>query len=329
MIPIREQCLALGAVAMLLTACRGEKPARPEGPPAAGGNAVSFDPAAWQPPVDSEIPPDSLGASIRRGLALVTNTADSLPAYAPGSISCSNCHLNGGRNRDAAPLTGSHARFPKYLERTGAVIGLADRVNYCFTRSLAGSRLPVESREMQDILAYIAWLSRGVPVGGGDKLPGASGLPSMPPLTGDHARGSAVYTKWCAACHQPGGEGNRALHPPVPALWGPKSFSVGASMTRQSKAAAFIWHNMPLGAGKTLTPQQAYDVAAYISAQPRPDSPGKERDWPSGGAPADVPYATAGRAAHQPPPLLPRSNRAATLVPPPMSVQRHRPGTGR
>src|SRR5262245_57670832 len=57
-----------------------------------------FAPASWKPPVDSEIPGDSLGASIRRGLALVTHTPDSLPAFAPGNISCANCHLNAGRN---------------------------------------------------------------------------------------------------------------------------------------------------------------------------------------------------------------------------------------
>ena len=312
--PSRFRLLALAASLLALAACSTETV---EQQSSKQTNPVRFDPLAWRPPADSEIPRDSLGASIRRGLALVTHTADSLPSYAPGNISCANCHLDGGRNADAAPLTGSHARFPKYLERTGAVIGLADRVNYCFTRSLAGNRLPVESREMQDILAYIAWLSRGVPVGEGDKLPGASGLASMPQLTGGQARGAQVYEKWCAACHRPSGEGNRELHPPVPALWGARSFSVGASMTRQSKAASFIWHNMPFGAGKTLTPQQAYDVAAYISAQARPDSPGKERDWPFGGAPADVPYATVGRAAHQPPPVLPRANPAATLVPPP------------
>lgn len=321
----RLRRLAAGAAVVALVACRADAPDQRAPRRAAASGASAFDPAAWRPPADSEIPADSLGASIRRGLALVMHTTDSLPAYAPGSINCSNCHLNAGRSPDAAPLTGSHARFPKYLERTGAVIGLADRVNYCFTRSLAGNRLPVESREMQDILAYIAWLSRGVPVGGGESLPGASGLPSMPTATGDRARGADVYAKWCAACHQLTGEGNRGLHPPVPALWGPKSFSVGASMTRQSKAASFIWHNMPFGAGKTLTPQQAYDVAAYISAQARPDSPGKENDWPSGGAPADVPYATAGRVAYQPPPLLRRSSPATTLVPPPPPAKRATP----
>lgn len=301
------------ALIALLTACTEEqKPA-----------ARVAERPRWEPPALTDIPNDSLGASIRRGQALVLHTKDSLPDHAPGNISCGNCHLQGGRNPDAAPLTGSHVRFPKYLDRTGAVIGLADRVNYCFTRSLAGSRLPVESREMQDILTYIAWLSRGVAVGDGEKLPGASGIPAIPAgLTGDRARGAQVYAAKCAACHQPDGQGLPALNPAIPALWGPRSFSVGASMARQSKAAAFIWYNMPSGMGKTLTHQEAYDVAAYVTAQPRPDSPGKEKDWPGGGAPADVPYATAGRTAFLPPPLLPRARPALSLVPAPQPVRR-------
>ena len=305
-----------------LGACGSGRTLKESGDVAARDGASSFDAGDWHPPADSEIPSDSLGASIRRGLALLTHTPDSLPSYAPGNISCSSCHLNAGRNADAAPLTGSHARFPKYLERAGAVIGLADRVNYCFTRSLAGSRLPADSREMQDILAYIAWLSRGVPVGEGKKLAGADGLRPMPAdMVGDHARGQQVYAAKCASCHGANGEGNRAITPLLPALWGPKSFSVGASMARRSKAASFIWHNMPWGQGKTLTHQEAFDVAAYIAAQPRPDSPGKERDWPTGGAPADVPYATHGHTAYQPPTLLRRANPAAAIVETPKSVR--------
>jgi thiosulfate dehydrogenase len=34
------------------------------------------------------------------------------------------------------------------------------------------------------------------------------------------------------------------------------------------------------------------DVATYVTSQPRPDYPGKENDWPAGGAPPDVPYTT-------------------------------------
>ncbi len=279
--------------------------------------SVVFDAAAWQPPADSAIPRDSLGAAIRRGLALLTNTVDSLPAYAPGKINCTSCHLDGGRNATAAPLTGSHARFPKYMDRTGAVITLADRVNYCVTRSLAGNRLPDDSREMEDILAYLAFLSTGVPIG--TKIPGADGLIKMTAMTGDTARGSALFAKTCVACHGTDGQSGVGR---IPALWGPHSYSIGASMSRQERAASFIWHNMPLGQGKSLTPQEAFDVAAYINAQPRPDSPGKERDWPAGGAPSDVPYATAGHNAYLPPPVLPRRHPASAVVPKPVSARR-------
>jgi thiosulfate dehydrogenase len=281
--------------------------------------------APWRPPADAEMPSDSLGASIRRGRALVMHTPDSLPDYAPGNISCGNCHLQGGRNADAAPMAGSHARYPRFLERSGAVVGLADRVNYCFTRSLAGSKLPADSREMQDILAYIAWLSRGVTLGEGDKVLGGGGLPTMPAgLKGDSARGTQVYTAKCAACHQPNGAGTPTMNPPIPALWGPRSYSIGASMARPSKAAAFIWHNMPSGMGKTLTHQEAFDVAAYINSQPRPDSPGKENDWPLGGAPSDVPYATKGHTPQETPPLLRRAKPAEAIVRAPAAVKRSR-----
>jgi thiosulfate dehydrogenase len=321
-VPALAACdLASGRTADSPAPGRGEtKPTAP---------IVSFDATSWRPPAITEIPGDSLGASIRRGLALITRTADSLPYYAPGRVACTNCHLDGGRNADAAPLTGSYARFPKYMERTGAVVGLADRVNYCFTRSLAGNRLPVESREMQDILAYLAWLSTGVPIGHGKELPGADGLRAMPAgLVGDRSRGAAVFAGKCVACHGADGQGNSAVSPAIPPLWGAKSFSVGASMSRQGKAASFIWHNMPFGQPKSLSPQEAFDVAAFVTSQPRLDSPGKEADWPAAGAPADVPYATTNHKAYLPPPLLPRRSTREAIVPPPQSLTRRR-GVGR
>ncbi len=310
---------ALSVLTVAVVAACENRAAVQAGSPTAG----AFDPQSWRAPADSEIPNDSLGASIRRGLALVIHTPDSLPRYAPGRITCSNCHLQAGRNPDAAPLTGSHARFPKYMDRTGAVITLADRVNYCFTRSLSGTRIPADSREMGDILAYIAFLSKAVPVGRGSELPGSAGIALLATnATGDKTSGAQVFAAKCVSCHGPNGEGNPAIPPGVPALWGERSFTVGASMARQTKAASFIWHNMPFGAGQTLTQQEALDVAAYVTSQPRPDSPGKEDDWPTGGAPEDVPYATQGHAAYLPPPVLPRKNPAGAIVPKPALLSR-------
>ncbi len=57
-----------------------------------------------------------------------------------------------------------------------------------------------------------------------------------------------------------------------------------------SNAAAFIKSNMPLGRGGSLSDQDAYDIAAYFTRQPRPDFADKAKDWPKGGKPADARY---------------------------------------
>lgn len=305
--------LVLGAAA---AACSQPSPTTEAAPPAAAPvAAVDYGLPGWSPPSIEAIPNDSMGASIRRGLYLLRHTRDSLPAYATSNLNCTSCHLDDGLRLEAAPLTGSAARFPKYMERTGAVIPLADRVNYCFTRSLAGNRLPVESREMQDILAYLTYISQGVPIGA--KIAGTKGIIDAPDtLVGSTANGAQVFRTKCAACHGEDGQGQATF----PALWGPKSYSIGASMARVERAASFIWHNMPFGQGKSLTWQEAFDVAAYINSHPRPDSPGKELDWPLGGAPADVPYATKGHEAFNPPPLLKRATPDRAVVPKPASV---------
>ena len=275
----------------------------------------------YTPPPDSLIPHDEMGVSIRRGLALLTRTTDSLPGFAPGNIQCVSCHIDGGRRRDAAGLMGVYSRFPKYMDRSGAVIPIEDRVNYCFTRSLGGSKLPPDSREMQDIVAYLAYISTGVPVG--RHVIGES-MPEMPKLTGDTTRGAALFATTCVMCHGAQGQGNR---PAFPALWGPSSFSIGASMAREERAATFIRHFMPQNKPGSLTDQQAYDLAAYVDSHLRPDSPGKQDDWPKGGAPADVPYDTRGHLAHRPPvgAMFPRANPSASIVAPPASVHS---GTG-
>lgn len=273
-----------------------------------------YNPNTYQAPVVDSTPDDPFEVSVYRGLALLTHTHDSLPAYDPGSLNCTSCHLDEGRRPNAAPLMGVFARYPKFMDRSGAVVPIEDRVNYCFTRSLAGSKLPSDSREMQDIVAYLSFISRGVPQG--EHVRG-EGFAPMPALTGDSARGRRIFVDNCARCHGNNGGGMG----PIPALWGAASFSVGASMARQERAASFIRHNMPFDRPGLLTDSEAFDVAAYITSMPRPDSPGKEQDWPTGGAPADVPYPTKGHRAYRPPKLLPRTtNVTAALVPPPASV---------
>jgi thiosulfate dehydrogenase len=302
-------------LAVLLDGCRAGQSTDEVGQ---AGAPAGFDEASWNPPTEADIPADSLGVSIRRGLHLLRFTPESLPQYATSAMRCTSCHQQDGVKRSAGSLAGVYARFPQYLNRTGAVIGLPDRINYCFTRSLAGNALPTESREMIDILAYLAFISRGVP--GGLHLERAS-MPKMPvELEGVPERGREIYVqRGCNACHGANGEGAGALPP----LWGPQSFAIAASMARIERAATFIYHNMPQTAPMSLSHQEAWDLAAYITSQPRPDSPGKEDDWPVGGSPSDVPYDLAsGHRAFRPPPLLPRATPERALVPVPPRAQR-------
>ena len=257
--------------------------------------------------VDS-LPNDSLGVSVRRGRALLTATHDSLPSYAPSALRCTSCHLNAGRQLGAVPLYGSYGRYPQFNTRAGGVVSIQDRVNFCFTRSLAGWRLPDNSSEMRDIVAYIAFLSRGIPVGGD---PAGTLIKALPPGHGDSTRGVSVFAASCARCHGADAAGS----PLAPPLWGTRSFSIAASMAREERAAAFIRRNMPLDKPGTMSDQDAYDVAAYITSLPRTDLPGKELDYPATKAPADVPYRTAGHVPSRVVAVYPRERPADALVP--------------
>lgn len=258
-----------------------------------------------------------MGVSVRRGRALLAFTHDSLPQYAPSALKCTSCHLDNGRKLGAVPLYGTYGRYPQYLERAGGVVTIEDRVNFCFTRSLSGYRVPDNSSEMRDIVAYIAFLSRGIP--NGDD-PAGTRIKPLAAGKGDSTRGVELFASSCARCHGADAKGT----PLAPPLWGEASFSIGASMAREERAAAFIKQNMPLDRPGTLSDQQAYDIAAYITSLPRMDLPGKELDYPMGKAPGDTPYAT--KSGHVPAKRItvyPRPRPAAAQVPLSASVRQH------
>ena len=208
-----------------------------------------------------------------------------MPQHVGAALSCGNCHFSDGTVANAMPLVGAYTRFPQYRARSGHVDLLEDRINDCFVRSLNGKALDMKSRDMRDMVTYIAFLSRGYPPG--TEMQGQS-VPKLDPLVGDTARGRQVFAATCVACHGADGNGTAA----GPPLWGSRSYNIGAGMARVRSAAAFIHHLMPRDRPGILTPQQAFDVATYINTRPRPDFPGKERDWPHGGAPPDVAYST-------------------------------------
>jgi thiosulfate dehydrogenase len=251
----------------------------------------------WSVPEVGALPDDEHGRLVRRGRDLVTATyahigpavADPAKRYAGNNLACSNCHLNAGTKKFGIPLWGLKDQFPSYSWEAGHKITIQDRLNSCMTRSMNGKPLPDDSPEMKALVAYIDFLSTGVQAG--EKLAGL-GEGKMPLLkrAASPVRGKTVFMQSCATCHGPDGHGiprsrtDMSQGYLVPPLWGPDSFNNGAGMATLITAANFIHFNMPNGTSydhPRLTQADAWDVAAYVVSQPRPQRAGLDKDYPS------------------------------------------------
>ena len=209
-------------------------------------------------------------------------------ALAGNNLACGNCHLEAGTKRFGLPVFGLYGDFPHYSARAGAEITVEERVNSCVTRSMNGRAIPGDAPEMSAFVAYIKFLSTGVPPD--QRIPGL-GAGNIPELhrAADPTRGRASYVAKCAGCHNTDGSGIRRSLPTtdlgylVPPLWGADSFNDGAGMDRLITAANFVHSNMPQGAdylNPVLSTVDAWDVAAFVVSQPRPDKSGLEKDFP-------------------------------------------------
>ncbi len=240
--------------------------------------------AVFSHPSPDSIPGGQRGEQIRLGYQVIVHTQEFAAPYVGNALTCANCHLDGGLDPNSASYVGLSRVYPEYRARIGQVVTLADRINECFERGLNGKAIPQDSHKLQAIVAYIEWLSKDVPQGSRMAWRGIARIQSTRPP--DAGNGGKVFTARCGVCHGADGQGTMA----APPLWGPRSYNIAAEMARIPVAASFIKSNMPRTRGWALSDQDAYDVAAYINSQPRPDFPGKANDWPKREKPADAPY---------------------------------------
>lgn len=234
--------------------------------------------------------------SILRGKKYLEQTAFELPEFVRAQINCTNCHLQSGTKAFAGHWVGIVYAFPQYRDRSGKEDTLKDRINDCFERSLNGQRLPLDHPAMIDIVNYMSWLSQDItPPTFWQKVEvNFSGMPKLKVnLLPASDIGQRLYQSKCQHCHMPEGQGlvdlenKKIIFPP---LAGPHAFNIGAGMARLHTASGFIYHHMPLGMDKSLTPEEATHVAHYITQLSRPDLVTKNQDWPKGNKPPDARY---------------------------------------
>lgn len=227
-------------------------------------------------------------ALLRYGRNLIANTAyylgpKGIVQQSSNGMNCQNCHLDAGTRPFGNNYSLVYATYPKMRARSGSVESIPKRVNDCFERSLNGSALDTNSREMQAIVSYISWLGKDVqkaenPVGSGIEDIAFLGRAANPEL------GKKVYVEKCQSCHQSNGEGvpNSDGGFTFPPLWGKNSYNHGAGLYRLSRFAGYVKNNMPQGAthdAQQLSLEEAWDVAAFVNTQPR-STKDLSADWP-------------------------------------------------
>lgn len=241
-----------------------------------GAPAWAFAPPKPYPtPAMRPIPPGQYGALVRLGQKIFNDTPRYAGRYTGNALSCTNCHLDGGRKPYATPMWGAVGLYPKFQARSQQTITFDQRLQQCFISSLHGIEPPLDSQTILALAAYSHFISHGVPTGA--LLPGAD-LPHLPP-TGrapDPLHGKVLFASHCAMCHGAHGQGTRNPQTGTytfPPLWGIHSFAHGAKLAKVRYAARFIWENMPYQNGQSLTVQQARDIAAWVDLQWRPPNP--------------------------------------------------------
>jgi thiosulfate dehydrogenase len=210
---------------------------------------------------------------------------DASMRYSGSRLACASCHLGIGTQTGTLTLLQTTEHYPRFSARVGDMTDIEDRINECMQRSMNGKPLPMDGVEMRAMAAYLRSLGRRYEAMGASLKKVDEPAPfKAPARAASLERGRDVFMSRCAICHGDDGQGLRASANPAdgyvfPPLWGPDSFNDGAGMHRVLTASRFIKARMPLGKAD-LTSDEAFDVAAFINAQPRPAMANLDRDYP-------------------------------------------------
>ena len=312
--PVAAGSLAAALLAVACSSPQGKtvdkvtRPPRPALPPRTYALAGPLIPAtttmvsAWDIPADP-IYDESLdrgpeAEEIRLGYRIFTNTTHEAPGISAGAMTCANCHLNAGQRERSLPLVGVSAAYPEMNRRAERMFTIEDRIIECFMRSENGTEKTTtfptpESKEVKAVKAYLDWLSRGHEKGKSPAWRGKNAIPQdklIPIGKLDPQMGEVLFLEKCINCHGADGQGVQIGDKKAGPLWGPNSWNDGAGAARVYTLAGIIRYAMPYLDPGSLSDEEAQHIAAYITAQPRPAYPFKDRDYAKAGPPVDAVY---------------------------------------
>ena len=250
----------------------------------------------WQPKdIDTEVNSGNMNPQIKYGYLLIAetpkymgpNAKDSSMQFAGNNLACMNCHLKAGTKAGSGSWVGVTERFPQFRGRSNSIGTIEGRINGCVERSMNGKKLPIDSKEMNAIVAYMKWLGEGLPPEREKEFKGYVKI-NLPEVAVDLEKGKSLFSKECAVCHGENGQGVKLADSSkgyqYPPLWGEDSYNTGAGMHRVITSAEFIKGNMPFGEATwdnpKLTDEEAYHLAGYINSFDRPVKNNTQNDYP-------------------------------------------------
>ena len=108
------------------------------------------------------------------------------------------------------------------------------------------------------------------------------------PFPLDPEVGATLFTEHCSTCHGEDGQGVQIGDKRAGPLWGPASWNDGAGAARVYTLAGTIRYMMPYLDPGVLRDEEAQQVAAFITSQPRPVDPYKDQDYQTEPRPVDA-----------------------------------------
>ena len=231
-------------------------------------------------------PKGDIAPYVVKGCNIFTRTRDNRPAgygFWKTKMNCTSCHLEGGTKEYAADMAVAAVSYPGVYSSNNLVYTNRMRVARCYAHSINEILYGANSEVYKLITLYMTWVAEKnqLPIGSSRESRGIGNVRGTAARHASIMAGQKAFNKHCKRCHGAAGYGsakyaeNRDFYPPP--INGPEAFIRGATLSRSSRFASFIYNNMPPGATHdhpTLSEQEALDIADFIRVQTRPSSPG-------------------------------------------------------